>query len=413
MRIGMFTDTYPPFINGVSTSIVVLKKALEKKGHEVFVVTVNNEKIGYDLSDKKIIRIPGIPVGIYDYRLSGIYPIKVIKKIKKLNLDVIHSHTEFGVGTFARLISKQYDIPLVHTYHTMYEDYISSVTKGYLDWPSKPIIAELTKFYCDKTSSELIVPTKKTYDLFKKKYKVDRDVHIIPSGIEIEKYFRENYNKEDIEALRKKMGINKEDFVILYVGRLGQEKNVEFLIDAHVALARQYHNCKLLIIGDGPLMEKLQKKVRRYRIEESVIFGGKVPYEEVGIYYQLASVFATASITETQGLTVIEALAASLPIIVINDESYENAVENEYNGFVFKNKREYHKRIKFLMQNPDILKIMKVNARNSSFKHSADYYADRVLEVYKIAVGDRKVNEKKTYFSRLKKVVSDSWKIKK
>ena len=125
MRIGIFTDTYPPYINGVSTSIVMLKNALEKQGHQVFVVTVNADKMSYKYEDNnKIIRLPGVPIGIYDYRLTGIYPLKAINKIKKWHLDVIHSHTEFGVGTFARIIAKQFCIPLVHTYHTMYEDYV-------------------------------------------------------------------------------------------------------------------------------------------------------------------------------------------------------------------------------------------------------------------------------------------------
>ena len=125
MRIGIFTDTYPPYINGVSTSVIMLQKALEKKGNEVFIVTVNADNMSYKYeNENKIIRIPGIPIGIFDYRLTGIYPLRAIEKIKKWNLDIIHSHTEFGVGTFARIIAKQLNIPLVHTYHTMYEDYV-------------------------------------------------------------------------------------------------------------------------------------------------------------------------------------------------------------------------------------------------------------------------------------------------
>ena len=112
MRIGIFTDTYPPYINGVSTSIVSLEKALKAKGHEVYIVTVNSENLTYKYEDDDhIIRIPGIPTGIYDYRLTGIYPLRAINKIKKWNLDIIHSNTEFGVGTFARIIAKQYNIP--------------------------------------------------------------------------------------------------------------------------------------------------------------------------------------------------------------------------------------------------------------------------------------------------------------
>lgn len=411
MRIGIFTDTYPPLINGVSTSVFVLQKALEKKGHEVFIITANNEKIGYNLSEEKVIKIPGIQVGIYDYRLTGIYPLKVIKKVKRLKLDVIHSHTEFGVGTFARIISKQYDIPLVHTYHTMYEDYVSSIMRGKFDWSSKKIISSLTKFYCDKMASELIVPTKKTYDLFKEKYKVNREVYIIPSGIEIEKYFHENYKIEDIISLKNEFGFQKEDFIVLFVGRLGQEKNIEFLIEAHILLAKRNKNCKLLIIGDGPLRKKFEKLIRKHEVENNIILGGKIPYEEVGKYYQIASVFATASFAETQGLTVIEALSSSVPILVIKDESYKGTIIPKENGFEFKNKWEYRRYVSYLMKNNDVLKEMKVKARNSSEVHSSSYFAERVLEVYKVAINKSK--SEKGFFKRLMKVVKDSWKIRK
>ena len=299
MRIGIFTDTYPPYINGVSTSIVMLENALKKMGHEVFIVTVNPERYSFK-EDDHIIRIPGIPIGIYDYRLTGIYPLKAIKKIKKWDLDVIHSHTEFGIGTFARIIAKQLDIPLVHTYHTMYEDYVHYITKGYFNRSSKKLVEYLTKFYCDKTATELIVPTKKTYDLFKEKYHFEKDVHIVPTGIEIERFFKEKFDPKKVSALRDKLGLNEDDFVILFVGRLGEEKSVDVLIDGHVLISRKYPQAKLVIVGDGPDIDKFKKRVRRLKLDNNVIFVGRVAWEEVPLYYQLASVFATASRTETQ-----------------------------------------------------------------------------------------------------------------
>lgn len=413
MRIGIFTDVYPPFINGVSTSVLVLHKALVKLGHEVFIITVNNEKLKYNVEDPNIIRIPGIPVGIYDYRLTGIYPLRIINKIKKLNLDVIHSQTEFGIGTFARIISRQFDIPLVHTYHTMYEDYIYHVTKGHFNKPSQKLIEQLTKFYCDKTAQELIVPTKKAYDLFKEKYSIQRAVHIIPTGIDLSKYYKENYTKEQINKLKKQFNLTNDDFVVLFVGRLGQEKNIEFLIDAHILLSKKNLNCKLLIIGDGPLYKKFKTKIKKYKLEEQIILGGSVPYEEIGIYYQLASVFATASTAETQGLTVIEALASSVPILVINDESYAATLESGYNGYMFQTKKDYRKIIEHLYKNPKTLNIMKIQARNSSEKHSSLIFAQNVLSVYKLAIGEVNLEIKKTFFSRFKKVVMKNWKKKK
>ena len=206
MRIGIFTDTYAPNINVVATSVLMLKKALEKKGHVVYIVTVNAENMQYKQEENgKVLRIPGIPIGIYDYRLTGIYPIKAIKMIKKWNLDVIHSQTEFGIGTFARILSKQFSIPLVHTYHTMYEDYVHYITHGYFNRSSKKIVEYLTLFYCDKTISELVVPTKKAYELFKQKYKVDRNVYIVPTGIDVEKFYLENNTSIDVSKKRKEL----------------------------------------------------------------------------------------------------------------------------------------------------------------------------------------------------------------
>lgn len=406
MRIGIFTDTYPPYINGVSTSIIMLQRALEKKGHDVFIVTVNSEGLSYKYENAdKIIRIPGIPIGIYDYRLTGIYPLRAIEKIKKWDLDVIHSHTEFGVGTFARIIAKQLDIPLVHTYHTMYEDYVHYITKGYFNGASKKIVEYLTKFYCDKTATELIVPTKKTYDLFKEKYKVDRSVHIVPTGIEIERFYSEKYTTEVLNELRSNLGFKKDDFIILYVGRLGKEKSIDVLIDSQNYLARKYPNCKLLIIGDGPDMEHYKKMVAKDKLENNVTFTGKVPWEEVPKYYQLASIFATASRSETQGLTVIEAMAASVPVVAANDESFKAIVIDDLNGYLFKTKRLYKKNVENLIKDPEKLKRLSKQARNSAEPHSSKYFGEKVLDVYKIATGNRIIKEKKDFFSKFKKVV--------
>ncbi len=403
MRIGIFTDTYPPYINGVSTSIVMLQHALEKKGHQVFVVTVNSEQYKFEEKDN-VIRIPGIPIGIYDYRLTGIYPLKAINKIKNWNLDIIHSHTEFGVGTFARIIAKQLDIPLVHTYHTMYEDYVHYITHGYFNRSSKKIVEYLTKFYCDKTATELIVPTKKTYDLFKEKYHVDRNIHIVPTGIEIERFYQEQFKKRDIDDLRHKYGISKDDFVILFVGRLGDEKNVDLLIDGHIGLSRKYPHCKLVIVGDGPDADSFKKKVKHFKMENNVIFTGKVPWDKVPLYYQLATVFATASLTETQGLTVIEAMAASKPVVCADDEAFNSVVIEELNGKLFTNRRMYKKKMIDLIEHPEKVEAMSRQARISAEPHSAKYFAEKVLDVYHTALGER--GEKgKTFFEKMKHVV--------
>lgn len=387
MRIGIFTDTYPPYINGVSTSIKMLEKSLKEKGHQVYIVAVNPNKMKYVYEDNgKVIRLPGIPIGIYDYRLTGIYPMRVIKRIKKWNLDVIHSHTEFGVGTFARIIAKQLNIPLVHTYHTMYEDYIHYITHGHFNKSSKKLVQHFTNFYCDKTASELIVPSKKTYDMFKEKYKYDRNIYIIPTGMDVENFDINKLDKSKVNSLKEKYGLLNDDFVIVFVGRLAEEKNIEFLLNAHPQLVKRNNKIKLLIVGDGPDADKYKKISEKLKMNDNIIFTGAIPRDDMPYYYALGNVFSTASKSETQGLTVIEAMAASLPVIAIEDESFLDSVVDGLNGYIFKNKSGYVKSVEKIFENKDIYNQMRKQAKITSQEHSLKYYGDRVLDVYNEAI---------------------------
>ena len=402
MRIGLFTDTYPPYINGVSTSVYMLKKALEKQGHEVYVVTVNNTNAKYKMEDNNtIIRVPGIPIGIYDYRITGIYPLKAMNQVKKWKLDVIHSHTEFGIGTFARLMAKQLHIPLIHTYHTMWEDYTYYITHGYFKKASDKVVEYLTKFYCDKTANALIVPTKKIFDLFKNKYGYEKDINIIPTGIEIERFYQENVSKDEVSELKKKLNINKKDFVITFVGRIAQEKNIEFLIDAQKDLVKQYNNIKLIIIGDGPELKTFKKQADEMKLKDSIIFTGKVPWNDIPKYYQLSTVFATASTTETQGLTVIEAMAGGVMPICIDDESFRNTVENDKNGKLFTTKAEYKDIITTLHNDDKLLKKLSNQARIDADRYSSKNYAEAVLKVYESCIN---VHNQKKKFGSIPKI---------
>lgn len=387
MRIGLFTDTFAPQINGVSTSVDMLKRALEKKGHTVYIVTVSPEGMKYEIDEENhIIRIPGIPIGIYDYRLTGIYPVKAVNIIKKLNLDIIHSHTEFGIGTFSRLIAFQLDIPLVHTYHTMYEDYVHYVTKGYFNKSSKKIAEYFTLFYCDKTASELIVPTKKTYDLFKEKYQVDRNVHIIPTGIEIERFYAESIDDDKLKKLRSQLNLTDDDFVSIFIGRLAQEKNIVYLIDVIKDMIVKHPKLKLLMVGDGPDFDKYKEMVKEYGIDEHVIMTGKVAWEQIPYYYHLADIFLTASTSETQGLTVIEAMASGVPPICIDDESFRNVVIEGLNGEIFKTEDECKKIISELYNDKEKIKMLGRQARINVERYSSKYFAESVLDVYNYAI---------------------------
>lgn len=391
MRVGIFTEVYTPYVSGVVTSILMLKKSLEDLGHTVYIVTINQDKLKYEYDDKqKILKVPGLETGIYDgFKFSSIYPIKPTKRIKKWKLDIIHTHTEGTMGTYGRLLSKQFNIPLVHTYHTMYEDYMYLVTKGHFDKQARKILEYFTVFYCDKTVSELIVPTKKTYDLFKLKYGVDREINIIPTGIDTDRFNKKNFDKKRIIELRNKLGIKKDDFVLLLVSRISEgQKNIKFLLDSQKILNKKYANIKLLVVGDGPDLEYFKNMCKD---NENIIFTGMVPWKDVALYYQLGNIFVTASNTETQGLTVIEGMAASLPVVCLDDDSFKIAVIEDYNGLFFKTKKEYVKSILSLYEDKNKYITMSKQALMSSKQFSIKFYGQKILEVYQKAIDKRKV----------------------
>lgn len=406
MRIGLFTDTYPPFINGVSTSVLMLKQGLEKLGHEVYVVTVNDESFSYKEEDG-ILKIPSFPIGLMNFRQTGIYPIKAFNIIKKWKLDIIHSHTEFSIGTFARLISKQLNIPLVHTYHTMYEEYIYYITKGYFNSASKKLVEYLTLFLCDKTIDELIVPTEKTKELFKDKYKVKRDVYVIPSGIDTTRFYKENIDKNEIINLKKDLGLKKTDFIVLYIGRIAKEKSIDFLINNFNSVLNRIPKAKMIIVGDGPDIKDLIDLTRKKGLENKIIFTGKAPWTDVPKYYSLCDLFVTASKTETQGLTVMEAMGASKPVVAIRDESFELMITDKKDGLFFDDEKSYVDMIYEVYKNKKLRDEISFNARLTADKYSPYNYAKNVLKVYDKVIS-KDTNVVKKVVHNVKKIFTKS-----
>lgn len=389
MRIGLFSDTYLPNLNGVATSLYILKNNLEKLGHEVFVVTVNDQKFSYRYDEEtKVFRMPSLPMNMYDYRFSGPYHQKAVKRIKEWQLDIIHCQQEAGIGIFARIIGKMIKVPVVHTYHTDYEEFMHYATKGKLDAVTGYVIKPLARLYCDKTVTELIVPSQKTYTLFKEKYRFDRNIHIVPNGIEIERFYEENVDMEEVELLKKKFGLTKKDFVYLYLGRLGQEKNIELLIEASKIVIPKNPNFKFVIVGglDGPAAPKLQQMVKDYNLDNNVIFTGKSAFEDTPLYYHMADAFVMASLFDTQGVTVIEAMASSVIPVCINDPSFTATVVNGLNGFIFDTKEECADILEQISKNKKKLSQMKKQAKLTSQNYDAITYAKRVYAVYEEAL---------------------------
>lgn len=390
MKIGIFTDAYEPHISGVTTSIKMLKTALEKMHHEVYIVTANldNNKFIYDKKNK-IIYLPGIKTGIYETKLTGIYSKKAMKIIKEWNLDVIHSQTEFGVGYFSRIVAKKLNLPIVHTYHTLYEDYVHYVTHGHFDNFAKKLAIKITKYYCEKRCDELIVPTDKIKDLFINKYNIIKQVNVIPTGIDIDKFKITPSMKKNIQTIKNKYKIKDTDFVIGSVGRIAPEKSFDKLLYNIKDMIKVNTNIKVLLVGGGPDLDNLKELTKKLKLENYVIFTDKIDYDLVPTYFNIFNVVVSFSKTETQGLTIIEGLAASKPTLCIEDDSFKAMIEPNYNGFLFKDNTEFKDYIFKLMNDQKLYKDMSTNARNSTYKYSKEVFASDILKVYHKAIENK------------------------
>ena len=390
MKIGIFTDAYEPHISGVTTSIKMLKTALEKMHHEVYIVTANldNNKFIYDKKNK-IIYLSGIKTGIYETKLTGIYSKKAMKIIKEWNLDVIHSQTEFGVGYFSRIVAKKLNLPIVHTYHTLYEDYVHYVTHGHFDNFAKKLAIKITKYYCEKRCDELIVPTDKIKDLFINKYNIIKQVNVIPTGIDIDKFKITPSMKKNIQTIKNKYKIKDTDFIIGSVGRIAPEKSFDKLLYNIKDMIKVNTNIKVLLVGGGPDLDNLKKLTKKLNLENYVIFTDKIDYDLVPTYFNIFNVVVSFSKTETQGLTIIEGLAASKPTLCIEDDSFRAMIEPNYNGYLFKNDTEFKDYIFKLMNDQKLYKDMSTNARNSTYKYSKEVFAADILKVYHKAIENK------------------------
>ena len=395
MRIGIFTDSYYPLIAGVATSIEMLKDALEEMGHSVYIVAQNldNQKFIYD-KENKIIRLPGLKTNIPNIRITSIYSSKAMKIIKdEWKLDIIHAQTEGTVGAFSHIVGRKLKLPVVHTYHTLYEDYIYYVTHGHFDKLSKRVLAKYTKYYYDNKCDELIVPTDKIKSIFNNKYNINRDIHVIPSGIDIKKFYLTSNTKKIIKKIKNKYYINDDDFIIGSVGRVAPEKSFDKIIENLSDLIKINKKIKFMLVGDGSELDNLKKLAKKLKVDKNVIFTGMIDPDDVPNYYHSFDVMVSFSTTETQGMTIIEGLASSLPVLCIDDTCFRSVIQNNYNGFLFKNDDEYKKYILKLMSDKDLYKTMSMNAKNSTYSYSKEVFASRVLKVYHKAIEDKKLDK--------------------
>ncbi len=385
MNIGIFTDTYYPQINGVVTSIRTLEKELSKMGHKVYIFTTTDpgdEQVRYG-----VFRIPSVPfIFLPSRRMAISIPLRLFLKIKKLKLDVIHTNTEFSLGILGKMVSKYYDIPLVHTYHTMYEDYVHYIASGYIVTPN--IAKKLSKLFCNM-AKEVIAPTEKVEGVLKE-YGVGRPIKIVPTGIDFTPFKKDTYTQEQINDLKEKYNLMNCP-VVLSIGRIAKEKSMDIVVKAMPNLLKKLPDAKLLFVGDGPAKKDLEQLCKELGISNSVAFAGEQPWADIGKYYQLGNVFVSASITETQGLTFMEAMAASIPVIAKKDKSTKNLIKNKMTGFLFEKEEELSDILYEALTNTPLVDEIVVNSLNSIDYLSSENFAKKIEEIYMEVCGITKI----------------------
>lgn len=375
MNIGIFTDTYYPEVDGVANSAFQLKNELEKRGQNVYVFTVTNPEVKED--EYHVYRLKSIPFVLCKGRRLSYSPAKAwMKEIASLHLDVIHTQTEFTIGHIGRRMARYLNIPLIHTYHTIYEDYT-----GYFKIPGneklKGIIRNLSRQCCNRAKA-VIVPSEKVKNLLER-YGVERKIYVQPTGVNLEKFAQKDEQK--ISELREKYHLTEKSPVLAYVGRVSEEKNISEIINYLPALLKENRDIKMLIVGDGPKRIALEQEVKELGLTDVVIFTGMVPWENIQNYYALGKAFVCASTSETQGLTYLEALASGTPILVRRDECLKGILNEKVNGFGFETKEEFLRGALALLdsENSDSFAI---KAKYGINRLSVEQFASHIEEVY-------------------------------
>lgn len=404
MKIGIFTDTYNPTVSGVVTSINMIEQEMKKRGHEVYVFAPSKSIQPNDNQSLYMLKsMPLLVARQYKNRLAAFYSRDIAKKIKEIGLDIVHTQSEFSVGLFGKIISRKFDIPFIHTYHTMWEDYLHYIipVKGTRNIYPKRFARTLSRTFARKAEC-IITPSKKTEKYLKYKCKIkNKPIYIIPTGIDIEPFNSNNFSKEDRDNLKEKLGIKKDEKVILFLGRIGEEKSIDVIMENMPTIFKTIKNAKFLIVGDGPSKEPLEEQAKSLNISDKVIFTGKVPWNEVPKYYNLGDVFVNASLTETQGLTFIEAMAAGIPIVAKYAPNLTEFITNNKNGILVKKNADFSKAIVNVLTNKKLSQKLATNGLETAKSYSVQEFGDKLEMLYTEIIKNHQL--RKTFSSKKEK----------
>ncbi|GAB6188675.1 glycosyltransferase family 4 protein [Marinitoga arctica] len=377
MNIGIFSDVYFPQKNGVSTAVKLYKEEMEKLGHNVYLF-VPKYSNNYKRNEKNVFEFPAIKF-LFEKEQRIALPISTdIFKIKDLNLDIIHSQDPFSMGIFAEFMAKLLKTKHIGTHHTMYEYY-----RNYLPLIIRPTLKQTQRMirnWCLKLD-KVISPTTNIKELLVSYGVPDDHVVVIPTGIDINKF-----NEEVIWNLRDEYNILPEEKILLFVGRLGPEKNIDFLIKVFHKIFHEERNVKFVIVGDGVEKNKLEELVIELDLHENVIFTGGQPREKVLDAYKQADLFIFASYTETQGLVVLESMAAGTPVVALGKMGVYDLLNHENAGGIMikeLNEDDFVHEILKVLRDKDLYKILSENGiRFVKENYSIEISVKKIIEVY-------------------------------
>ena len=382
MKILFISDVYYPRINGVSTSIKSFKENLEQLGHEVRLIAP--EYNNHLCSEKWIKRVPSFQVP-YDPedRLMNYFELKKLKKwVESEKFDLIHIHTPFMAHYFGLNLRKTLSIPCIETYHTFFEDYLHH----YIPWlPEKfgrRFARWISRRQCNSVDG-VVVPSKPMLDVLTQ-YGIDKTMSVIPTGID--EHFLTKRNS-DVFKLNYQLPMNKK--ILLYVGRVAKEKNIEFLLHVVKNISREYKDILLLITGEGPADKDLDLKIKELGIYE---FVKRLPYldrgNELPQCYSAADVFVFSSKSETQGIVPLEAMAQGTPVVAIAEMGIASVIKNNEGAFATKdNLEEFVSCVKKLISNDKL----HTSQSKKAYKYvkenwAASVQAEKVVSFYKASI---------------------------
>lgn len=331
MKIGLFSDTFYPEINGVATSVLMLHRELTRRGHEVHVFAPKCR--GWENYQQDTIHyIASAPLLVLKDRNIAFPGPLTHWEATKLDFDIVHTNSEFVMGHFGRLVARENGSVLIHTYHTIWEEYTYYVTHGVADEAARKVARKYSEWWCNRFD-RIIAPTGKTLGLLYD-YGVRTPMDIIPSGMDIARFAPERHDEAERAARRSECGVQPGERVLLNIGRIAKEKNLEQVVRVFPQLLKAHPDVRLVIVGEGPMRENLMKMAEKLGVAAHVTFTGPKPWERIDQYYAIGDVFVSASHSETQGLTYVEAMASGLCVCAVNDPCLNGVIEDGVSGIL-------------------------------------------------------------------------------